>query len=878
MNLVKLIALFSTFLIISLPITFAQESPYDFQVSQPYSVSANCDDSHGDEHTNKKFEELSLVETGRSICFLSGAGFEDVDDENEYIYCSVGKTANQLRWEIEAMCQGDADSYCGARCVAWPETIADYITVEDFRVESFDDGPKHRTMTPIENSVCFLSYVRVHDVDSDKDEDILCDIKESGQRWVLEANSEDGTDGGIECRANCLVWDPVIENLGASLIVSEDIGTSTTQSDSLDVEELVWAGQSICSLDKVYYYSIDLEGELGMCSTPIDSDGYWKSVALEVSGDDDAWKDGAKIGGGAVGILGASLGIVVGAVVFGTLFGVKAGIVVGLKLGLVGGLVGVVAGAIVGGLIGWATGWFTGDWDSKVWCESRCLEWNFENLTNICGNSIVEPPYEQCDDGDLNGPDGNCSLSCKWNYCAPEVLFDMCEENTGMFCMNAGNDTFTDPILAPNCRGQRGSSACGCQADEVCDMGLLDIDDYNGEYYSLYNEYFPFQSGFEDGDVKPTLKEDDGATGSGFITANVKKTGSNSYEIIKGLDDDGTIRVNFTFNVTPGEDYITDAWILTEKDESIIMYGNDGRSRMGESRYGKQGNEWYHLTYPFTPRTNKHDTIIEVNKRGTYYIDDVTVRKEDYVCMPRCQITSAGFETMNNADYGDEAIVTVNFVGNCPDEFYVQLDAISDDSTCTIEHSYPFSDGWIRGIDIFCDQENIQLSGTSGECIAKWKLDQYIPEDCAGKTAEATYASIWEEYILGTWVTQKSLTDLDGKVRFVNNPIPETCLDYDYDEDIEQCDPTATGWEITCSEADETYIDGNITCTDRCEYDYDQCLEPVCGNGIKDGEVCDYGIPPEGHDPLGGETCQSLNYDSGNLRCEDEGDQACQAF
>ncbi|MFC2143726.1 hypothetical protein ACFLQN_04985, partial [Candidatus Aenigmatarchaeota archaeon] len=768
----------------------------------------------------------------------------------EYANCRIEKTANGEKWKLIAKCHGDIDTYCGARCIGWGDVVDDHIEIKHIS-DSSGGGEKTKTMTKKENSICFLSKEHVHWLNDDDDIG-YCDIKEGGQNWVLVTMSSG--DPYIECSATCIKWDPLLTDMGASLIVSDEIGTHATQADSLDVEDLSYGLNSVCSLDKAQHYDIDAGGELTLCDTALDGDGYWKSVATAVSGKTDHWKTGAGIG---------------------TVVGVVGGTFIPGVGNLVGGLIGATVGGLVGGLI--STFW--GDWDSEVWCESRCLEWNFENLTNLCGNLIVEPPYEQCDDGDLNGPDGNCSLSCKWNYCAPEVLFDMCEENTGMFCINAGNDTYTDPVLAPNCRGQRGGSACGCQADEACGKGFIDIEIYDGEYYSLYDEYFPFQSSFEDDDITPTLNENGDATGSGFVTANVKKTGSNSYEIIKGLDDDGTISINFTFNVTPGEDYVVDAWILSEKDESIIMYGNDGRSRMGESRYGKQGNEWYHLTYPFTPRTNKHDTIIEVSKRGTYYIDDITVRKEDYVCMPRCQITSAGFGTMNNADYGDEAIVTVDFIGDCPDEFYVQIDAISDDRTCTVEHSYPFSEGWVRGIDIFCDQDNIQLTGTSGKCIGKWKIDQYIPEDCAGKTAEATYAAIWENQILGSWITQKSLTDLDGKVRFISDPIPETCLDYDYDEDIEQCDPTATGWEMTCSEADETYINGSINCTSRCEYDYSQCVEPVCGNGIKEyGEVCDYGIPPIGHDPLGEETCQSLYYDSGNLRCEDEGDQACQAF
>jgi hypothetical protein len=81
----------------------------------------------------------------------------------------------------------------------------------------------------------------------------------------------------------------------------------------------------------------------------------------------------------------------------------------------------------------------------------------------------------------------------------------------------------------------------------------------------------------------------------------------------------------------------------------------------------------------------------------------------------------------------------------------------------------------------------------------------------------------------------------------------------------EECDGRALGGR-TCEDVDPTSLGGVLKChpvgsADECTFDLSQCAFPECGNGtVEAGEECD------GYD-LQGASCQSLGHDAGQLLC-----------
>jgi hypothetical protein len=84
----------------------------------------------------------------------------------------------------------------------------------------------------------------------------------------------------------------------------------------------------------------------------------------------------------------------------------------------------------------------------------------------------------------------------------------------------------------------------------------------------------------------------------------------------------------------------------------------------------------------------------------------------------------------------------------------------------------------------------------------------------------------------------------------------------------EECDGTDLGG-MTC--VDLGYFEGELTCTDACQFDQKQCeydrpddddkRPENCGNGELDpGETCDGGV--------GDLTCEDLGFEGGDLHCE----------
>ena len=83
------------------------------------------------------------------------------------------------------------------------------------------------------------------------------------------------------------------------------------------------------------------------------------------------------------------------------------------------------------------------------------------------------------------------------------------------------------------------------------------------------------------------------------------------------------------------------------------------------------------------------------------------------------------------------------------------------------------------------------------------------------------------------------------------------------DSNNEECDGEDFGG-ATCQS--NNFDSGNLKCTAECKLDTSECeeAEELCGNGeLDDGEDCD-------GDKLAGNTCEDESYDGGTLKCDDE--------
>jgi hypothetical protein len=80
----------------------------------------------------------------------------------------------------------------------------------------------------------------------------------------------------------------------------------------------------------------------------------------------------------------------------------------------------------------------------------------------------------------------------------------------------------------------------------------------------------------------------------------------------------------------------------------------------------------------------------------------------------------------------------------------------------------------------------------------------------------------------------------------------------------EVCDDLDFGGQ-TCASIDPGFVGGALGCADDCSAIYtDDCQEPVCGDGVANGEeVCD------GND-FAGKTCNTEGFDAGSLTCSDD--------
>jgi hypothetical protein len=624
------------------------------------------------------------------------------------------------------------------------------------------------------------------------------------------------------------------------------VETHASQGDFKEIKDLIEVGDNACFLTKAYFYEIDAKDEAAFCDVPLAEDGYWKSIALVIPQNEEDFNNLKTMAAG-----GAALGT-------------AAGIIIPGLGNLVGGLIGAVVGGIVGGIIDL----FSGDWDSQVWCDSTCMSWNFNDITNVCGNDIFERPYEECDDGKGNSASGNCSVACLSNYCKnTQVHIDVCQDYTGMLCKNFGNETHPKPALVPNCAGQFGSSCNSCALDEICSIGAVDVP----ESSYAYKTYVPFETNFLTNDTFPTMSGD--GQGTAFASSNGAPRDGVAYEIVK-YSETGQLFFNFTFPVERGKTYVAKAFVKTagnKPNESVRIFGAEG-----ESDFAPVRPTWNEIKYEFVAGSSKHTMFIEVNKRGTFYVDEISVKRLDSICQPKCRILEARFTKDIVADKGTEVTATVKYTGACQTPFNLEIDAASEDGSCIVSYDNDYGqEGWVKGIDTVCSEGDI-TGETTKTCTKKWTVP-HVPEACAGKTVSATFATLWVNgigfYSGGSPVAQLTLDYNSGYFRFADNPVPLTCGNDLLDNDIgEICDSSAGFTPFSCSALNSmnssypVFVSGDVTCTNRCGYDISQCLtaKDYCGNGNVDfgyGESCDPGSYALGRGVnLTGRGCKNLTY------------------
>ena len=84
----------------------------DFQLA----LSGEHSVSH---HNQDGSTERNMGATSDRFCFLTKAGYRDVDGGSEYAECRVFATGGQWKLRAHLNNTGDADAYCTARCISW---------------------------------------------------------------------------------------------------------------------------------------------------------------------------------------------------------------------------------------------------------------------------------------------------------------------------------------------------------------------------------------------------------------------------------------------------------------------------------------------------------------------------------------------------------------------------------------------------------------------------------------------------------------------------------------------------------------------------------------------------------------------------------------
>ncbi len=173
-----------------------------------------------------------------------------------------------------------------------------------------------------------------------------------------------------------------------------------------------------------------------------------------------------------------------------------------------------------------------------------------------------------------------------------------------------------------------------------------------------------------------------------------------------------------------------------------------------------------------------------------------------------------------------------------------------------------------------------------GDLVTAFDVMAYIIGHLVARTPDHAQPAAARRIVTGVFDVRRGL-DFRSAAAACGNGIRETG---------EPCDGADLGG-FTCESVG--YASGTLSCQPSCLFDYSQCVaNPVCGNGILEiNEECDNGadnsdtVPDacrtnckraycgdgvidlfedcEGNN-LGGDTCKTLGYDGGTLKCDAE--------
>ena len=155
---------------------------------------------------NTKGIETELITNSNSastFCGLSKVSFEEADQGDERVECRVISGP----WSIRAEVLGgtDADARCRARCLLPPSGSGITRTAEE-SVDRIDaGGSSNITLANFANHYCFLTKVSFREIDSGG-ETAQCEVKKSGNFWILEATLGRNDDAWAKCSARCIKW------------------------------------------------------------------------------------------------------------------------------------------------------------------------------------------------------------------------------------------------------------------------------------------------------------------------------------------------------------------------------------------------------------------------------------------------------------------------------------------------------------------------------------------------------------------------------------------------------------------------------------------------------------------------------------------------
>ncbi|MBW3000256.1 solute carrier organic anion transporter [Candidatus Woesearchaeota archaeon] len=193
--------------------------------------------------------------------------------------------------------------------------------------------------------------------------------------------------------------------------------------------------------------------------------------------------------------------------------------------------------------------------------------------------------------------------------------------------------------------------------------------------------------------------------------------------------------------------------------------------------------------------------------------------------------------------------------------------------TCdTVAHKYCRYNLWESDWDTYCNNCKSQDSSlyclNPEDCgngvIDRWNVSGFwVGEACDKKGPNLNGASCltWPQFVGGTLGCADNCLSFDRSSCILRN---ESCGD-DIIQGDDMCDGDDLGGK-DCTDPIFNFMGGTLGCTNDCKYDTSNCIPfPECGDAVanQDSEDCD-------KDDLRGETCESLGYAGGSLKCDND--------